>query len=86
MLLLLLLLVLSSRNAGGGGRFSRLPFATLPIPLFAPFEFWWMTELLEIDEVRRIGGGGLGTWTELRRRRVFLIVLLGYPASNKLLY
>jgi uncharacterized protein (TIGR03382 family) len=61
MLLLLLLLVLSSRNAGGGGRFSRLPFAMLPIPVVVPLEFWRITGLLEIDEVRRIGGGGFGT-------------------------
>ena len=61
MLLLLLLLVLSSRNAGGGGRFSRLPFAMFPIPALVPLVFWWMTELLEIEDVRRIGGGGFGT-------------------------
>lgn len=51
----------SSRNAGGGGRFSKLPTGVNGRFVFV------------IDEVRRIGGGGLLVWMDPRLSRVFLM-------------
>lgn len=53
----------SSRNAGGGGKFSKLPI-----------EVNWPLAVFVIDDVRRIGGGGLFACIELRRSKLFRIV------------
>lgn len=52
----------SRRKAGGGGRFSRLPTGVSGLLVFV------------IEEVRRIGGGGLFVWMDPRLSRVFLMV------------
>lgn len=54
----------SRRKAGGGGRFSRLPIA----------EGWAAVEVLVMEDVRRIGGGGLLACIDARRANELRIV------------
>lgn len=45
---------------------------------------WPTVEVLVMEDVRLIGGGGLLAWIEPRRSNVFLIVALEYIATRKI--
>lgn len=67
----------SSRNAGGGGKFSKEE-AGWTEPLLLP-----AVAVFVMEEVLRIGGGGLFDCTDARRNSVVLIVPLEYTAVEK---